>query len=48
MSLPLIMLLKRVGFGKCFKKQEKPSVNRSVTHCQPLTCAAGGKKAEGR
>lgn len=39
-SASLVMLLKRVGFGKCFKKQEKP-VNRSVVCCQPLPCAAG-------
>lgn len=41
------MLLKHcVGFGKRFKKQEKPSVNESVMHCLPLTCAAESKKTQ--
>lgn len=39
-SIPWMMLLKHVGFGKCFKKQEKP-VNRYVMCCQALPCAAG-------
>lgn len=48
-SILSIMLLKHcVGFGKCFKKQEKPSVNKSVMHCQPLTCAAESMKTQVR